>query len=164
MSTGTLFAVFALRDGLIDAIHEVGELRDELALGEEQDFLPSHENIRRVEMILGSLVADLRPVISELDEPHVLERIKDDLPEFSGIDQKFNKGSLPEAVVTELHLCSRYLARAQQDLTASVQTISSLASVRASNELARSNRVMQRTALAIAVASLIVAVVSLITR
>lgn len=159
LSHGTCFSVLALRDALIDVIHEVGDLRDALSLGEAKDFLPNNETIRMVEIKLVSLGADLRPVISELEEADVLERLKGDLPSFVGLDQKFNNIPLSEAITMELRLGARNLGRAQQDLSLSVQTLSSLMSARASSALTRSNRMMQVIALVIAVASLVVAVV-----
>jgi hypothetical protein len=164
ISTGNLFAAIALRDALIDVIHETGELRDALSPGEIQDFLPADASIRHVEMVLGSLSADLRPVITELEEAQYLDWIKEDLPGFAGLDQKFNNGQLSATLTTEIQFAAKNLGRAQRDLNQSVQTISALASARASRELTRSNRRLQITALAIAVASLIVAVVSLVTR
>jgi hypothetical protein len=77
---------------------------------------------------------------------------------------KFNNTDLPDALATEIRLGAQYLSRAQRDLSQSVQTISALVSARASAKLTRSNRWLQVTALAIAVASLIVAAVSLLTR
>jgi hypothetical protein len=163
-STGMLFAGLALRDALIDVIHELGDLRDALTLGKGLDFLPSDETIRRVEMVLVSLSADLRPVISELQETETLQWIKEDLPLFTGLDPKFNNTQLPDALAAEIRIGAQFLSTAQRDLSMSVQTISSLASTRASAELTRSNRTMQKTALAIAVASLIVAVIRLFMR
>jgi hypothetical protein len=164
ISTEILFAALALRDALIDVIHEIGDLRDALTLGRDQDFLPSPETIRRVEMVLVSLSADLRPVVSELEQAEAIDWIKADLPSFAGLDQKFNNTQLPETLLTEIQFCAKNLSRAQQDLSVSVQTISSLASARASVELTSSNRLMQRTAIVISVASLVVAVISLIIR
>ncbi|MDP9176699.1 MAG: hypothetical protein M3O61_03365 [Gemmatimonadota bacterium] len=159
-----LFALVAVRDALADVTHEVGNLRDSLAPSQAGDYLPSGSTIHKTEVMLGSLGADFRPLISEALDSDAgaqlgieLPTMTTDLPTFTALDPKRNSFPLPQMAISEIQYFARRLDRALDDGSATVKTLSSLVSADASEKVAAVNLSLQRWTMAMTFASVVLA-------